>query len=182
MMEILQPLQTPSEWVVRWSHLLPPHCTVLDVACGAGRHLHWFAERGHSVTGVDIAIDRARQAVPQARLVRADIENQPWPFSEHAEQFGAVVVTNYLHRPLFPMLLRSLAPHGVLLYETFAHGNAEFGRPRRPEFLLQPNELLQVCADWGTDMHVDIHVVAYENSYFPNPSRCVQRIAAIRSH
>lgn len=167
-------LSPPSDWIVRWSHLVPPRGSVLDVACGSGRHLRWFAERGHSVTGVDIQIPDFSDFsdLPETRLVQADIENQPWPFAETA-LFDAVVVTNYLHRPLFPLLLQSLKPNGVLLYETFAEGNAEFGRPRRPEFLLQPNELLQVCAG--------MHIIAYENGYLPNPPRCVQRVVALKA-
>ncbi len=55
-----------------------------------------------------------------------------------------MVVTNYLHRPLFPMLLDALASGGVLLYETFMAGNERFGRPSRPEFLLKDGELLDL--------------------------------------
>jgi SAM-dependent methyltransferase len=145
---------------------------VLDVACGSGRHLQWFASRGHPVIGVDRQIDAARAQVPEAQLVQADIENGPWPFAsaEGPRRFGAVVVTNYLWRPLLPILLQSLAPRGLLLYETFAAGNETVGRPARPDFLLQPGELLHICAG--------LQVVAYENGFAPNPDRFVQRIAA----
>jgi len=160
----------PSDWIVRWTHLLTPGCTVLDVACGGGRHLAWLAGRGHAVTGVDRSIEPARQAAPYAELVCADIENGPWPLAGRA--FGAVVVTNYLWRPLLPAIVDSVAPGGVLLYETFADGNAQFGRPSRPDFLLRPRELLQVCAD--------LDVVAYEHGYLGDPARVVQRVAALR--
>jgi SAM-dependent methyltransferase len=151
---------------------LVPGCDVLDVACGSGRHLQWFASRGHPVHGVDQNIGVARVQVPAAQLVQADIENGPWPFATEAgpRRFGAVVVTNYLWRPLLPMLLQSLAPGGYLLYETFAAGNETVGRPARPDFLLQPGELLRVCAD--------LQVVAYENGFLKGPDRFVQRIAA----
>lgn len=165
----------PSDWIARWAHLLAPGCTVLDVACGGGRHLAWLAQRGHVVTGVDQSIEAARQAMPEAELVCADIENGPWPLRAPDGQlrtFGAMVVTNYLWRPLLPTLLESLAPGGVLLYETFADGNAQFGRPSRPDFLLQPGELLRVCEA--------LDVVAYEHGYLQDPARVVQRIAAIR--
>lgn len=167
-----QPMSAPSPWIARWSHLLPPGCDVLDVACGNGRHLQWFAGRGHPVVGVDQNIATARANVPAAQLVEADIENGPWPFSaaNGLRQFGAVVVTNYLWRALLPSLVQSLAPGGLLLYETFASGNESVGRPARPEFLLQPGELLQVCAD--------LRVVAYENGFIQSPDRFVQRIAA----
>jgi SAM-dependent methyltransferase len=165
----------PSDWITRWAHLLAPGCTVLDVACGGGRHLAWLEQRGHAVTGVDQSIEAAHQAAPDAELVCADIENGPWPLRKSDGQlrtFGAVVVTNYLWRPLLPTLLESLEPGGVLLYETFADGNAQFGRPSRPDFLLQPGELLQACT--GLD------VVAYEHGYLGDPPRVVQRIAAVR--
>jgi SAM-dependent methyltransferase len=175
-------VSAPSPWIARWSHLLSPGCEVLDVACGSGRHLHWFATRGHAVVGVDQDIAAAAARVPAAQLVQADIESGPWPFvtSERSaeamktvarpRQFGAVVVTNYLWRPLLSTLLQSLAPGGLLLYETFAAGNETVGRPARPDFLLQPGELLQICAG--------LQVVAYENGFVPNPDRFVQRVAA----
>ena len=81
-------------------------------------------------------------------------------------------MTNYLWRPLLPTLLSSVAPGGVLLYETFSVGNETFGRPKRPDFLLQPGELLTVCASWV--------VLGYECGYLADPPRVVQRIAAIR--
>ncbi len=162
----------PSPWIARWSHLLPAGCSVLDVACGSGRHLQWFAARGHAVFGVDQDTALAQAKVPQAQLVQADIENGPWPYAsaQGPRPFGAVVVTNYLWRPLLPTLLQSLAPGGLLLYETFAAGNETVGRPARPDFLLQPGELLRLCAA--------LQVVAFEDGFVPNPDRFVQRIAA----
>jgi SAM-dependent methyltransferase len=165
-------VSAPSPWIVRWSKLLQPNCEVLDVACGSGRHLHWFATHGHAVFGVDQDIAAAAARVPAAHLVQADIENGPWPLRtpQGPRAFGAVVVTNYLWRPLLPTLLQSLAPGGLLLYETFASGNETVGRPARPDFLLQPGELLRVCAN--------LQVVAYENGLLDHPERFVQRIAA----
>lgn len=168
----------PSPWVVRWSDLVAPGATVLDVACGGGRHLEWFAQRGHSVTGVDRDTAAARPRVPAAELITADIEAGPWPLTPAgatmaiARQFGVVVVTNYLWRPLMPRILDSVAPGGVLIYETFASGNETVGRPSRPDFLLQPGELLRACADF--------HIVAYENGTLNAPERFVQRIVAVR--
>lgn len=163
-----------SPWIVRWSHLLEPGATVLDVACGSGRHLTWFAGRAHPVTGVDRDIAQARQAAPTVELIEADIENGPWPLRAKGKirTFGAVVVTNYLWRPLMDTVLASVAPGGVLLYETFAIGNASVGRPSRPDFLLRSRELLGTCAA--------LEVVAYEQGYLQDPPRFVQRIAAIR--
>jgi SAM-dependent methyltransferase len=164
-----------SAWVQRWSHLLAPEASVLDVACGSGRHLAWFAQRGHAITGVDIDIQAAAANVSSAQLIQADIEADSWPLLKDGDptQFGAVVVTNYLWRPLVPTLLASLAPGGVLLYETFAAGNETIGRPRNPNFLLQPGELLTLCAS--------LHIVAYEHGFLDHPARYVQRIAALRN-
>jgi len=168
----------PSDWIKRWAHLVRPQGTVLDVACGSGRHAHWLATQGFHVTGVDrdtqaLAQAHAQwppQATPPHQLVAADIENQPWPLPGHT--FDALVTTNYLWRPLWPTLLASLAPGGVYLHETFAHGNATVGKPSRPDFLLQPGELLVACTG--------LHVVAYENGFCTNPDRFVQRIVAVR--
>ncbi len=164
-----------SDWVRRFAPLVPAGGAVLDLACGSGRHLHWFASRGHPVTGVD----RDAQALAQALMltptgaecIQADIENGPWPLE--GRQFAGVVVTNYLWRALMPRILDAVAPGGVLLYETFAAGNETVGRPSRPDFLLQPGELLRLCAG--------LRVVAYEDGFLREPDRFVQRIAAVRS-
>lgn len=159
-----------SAWVRRWSHLVPAGGTVLDVACGHGRHLRWFAGRGHAVTGVDRSPEAIAAVASVGRVVLADIENGPWPFA--GERFDAVVVTNYLWRPLLATLVDSVADGGVLIYETFAAGNQTVGKPSRPDFLLQPGELLQACAG--------LHMVAYENGFLGAPERFVQRIVAVR--
>lgn len=168
-------MASPSRWVKRWSHLVRAGGSVLDVACGGGRHLAWFAGRGHRVTGIDIETQSASGQVSAARLVQADIEKGPWPLANASgvhEEFDAVVVTNYLWRPLWAHLLASLAPGGVLLYETFACGNETIGRPSRPDFLLQRGELLQACAG--------LRVVSFEDGFLDHPARFVQRIAAVR--
>ncbi len=168
--------EPPSPWVQRWSHLMAPGGTVLDVACGLGRHVRWFAGLNHPVCGVDRspeAIDAvaAVASVNPVEAVLADIENGPWPFA--GRHFDAVVVTNYLWRPLLPVMMQSLAPGGVLIYETFAAGNETVGKPSRPDFLLQPGELLAACAS--------LRVVAYEDGFLDHPPRFVQRIAAVRA-
>ena len=165
-------IEAPSEWVRRWSHLIAPHSTVLDVACGAGRHLRHLRELGHTVVGVDRSAEALAACEGLGELVQADIENGPWPFA--GRQFGGVVVTNYLWRPSLPTIVASVAPGGVLVYETFAQGNETVGRPARPEFLLQPGELMEACAG--------LRVVAYEAGFLQNPDRFVQRITAVREH
>ncbi len=132
--------------------------------------MHWFASRGHPVTGVDRSAEAIAPLASIGEILQADIENGPWPLAGRI--FDAVVVTNYLWRPLLGVIVQSVAPGGVLLYETFAAGNETVGRPSRPDFLLQPGELLQTCAE--------LRVVAFEDGFIEQPSRYVQRIAAVR--
>lgn len=162
----------PSPWIWRFSPLVPPGASVLDVACGRGRHMRWFKQQGHAVTGVDRDAEALALARTWGEAVQADIENGPWPFA--GRQFGAVVVTNYLWRPLLPTLLDAVAPSGALLYETFAQGNETVGKPSRPDFLLRTGELLALCSDAGW------RVVAYEDGFLSQPERFVQRVAAVR--
>ena len=170
--------QAVSPWVARWAHLAPAGSRVLDVACGLGRHAVYFSQLNHPVTAVDKAQEAiaalASQLPSSAQPIVADIENGPWPLLQQGapQQFGAVVVTNYLWRALLPTLVASVAPGGVLIYETFAAGNASVGKPSRPDFLLQPGELLAACAG--------LRVVAYEDGFLSQPERFVQRIAAVR--
>jgi len=159
-----------SAWIARWSHLVPAGAEVLDVACGKGRHMKWFASRGHPVVGVDRSDEAIAAVTGIGRAILADIENEPWPFQ--GQTFAGVVVTNYLWRALLPTIVASVAPGGVLMYETFAAGNETVGKPSRPEFLLQPGELLRACAE--------MTVIAYEEGFIPDPDRFVQRITVIR--
>lgn len=174
-----------SPWVARWSHLVSRDAAggrVLDVACGAGRHLLHFLRQNRPVAGIDIAQVAIESIAKQlndeeksrCQLIEADIENGAWPLP--GEQFAAVIVTNYLWRPLMPTLLQSVAGGGVLIYETFCAGNETVGKPSRPDFLLQPGELLQVCQRAG------LRVIAYEDGFLEQPDRFMQRIAAVREN
>jgi SAM-dependent methyltransferase len=163
-------LSSPSPWIERWAHLIAADGSVLDVAAGSGRHARLLAARGHAVTAVDRDSAALAPLASVAELVVADIEAAPWPLP--GRRFAAVVVTNYLWRPLLPTLVASLAPGGVLLYETFAAGNETVGRPSRPDFLLAPGELLDAAAG--------LRIVAYEDGFLANPDRYLQRVAAVR--
>lgn len=162
--------QVVSPWVQRWSHLVPAGATVLDVACGGGRHVRWFAGRGCRITGVDRDAAAVEPLRGMAEVVVADIENGPWPFT--GRRFDAVVVTHYLWRALLPTLVDSVGDNGVLIYETFADGNQTVGKPSNPDFLLRPGELLQAASG--------LRVVAYEDGFVDTPARFVQRITAMR--
>jgi SAM-dependent methyltransferase len=150
--------------------LIRPGGTVLDVACGSGRHVKWLASQGFALTGIDRDAAAVEALRPLARIVVADIENGPWPLGE--ERFDAVIVTNYLWRPLLPRIVACVSEGGWLLYETFAQGNEAFGKPSNPNFLLRPGELLDACAG--------LHVVAYEDGLLDAPARRAQRVAARR--
>jgi SAM-dependent methyltransferase len=160
--------EAPSHWVTRWTPLLPAQSRVLDLACGAGRHMRWVAEQGHTCVGVDRSSEALHAAQAYGQVIEADIEGGPWPLM--GQQFDAVIVTNYLWRPLMPRILESIKPQGFLIYETFALGHETIGKPSRPDFLLQHGELLQICAQ--------MHVIAYEDGYSEQPPKFVQRIVA----
>jgi len=160
--------EAPSPWVERWAPLIT-HGTVLDVACGRGRHARYFLARGLKV----VAIDRELQDIPGARFIRADLEDgSPWPLA--GERFEGIVVTNYLHRPLLATLGESLAEGGVLIYETFMLGHERYGRPSNPAFLLRPGELLQAFRG--------LRVEGFEEGPVAEPKPAmIQRLCAVRA-
>ena len=161
---------TPSSWVTAWAGLVPPGVDVLDLAAGKGRHTAFFAARGHRVTALDRDVS-ALVPSDTVEVIAADLEDgSPWPLA--GRRFGAIVVTNYLHRPLFPALIATLQPGGILLYETFMEGNERFGKPSRPAFLLKDGELLDLVRG-------RFSVTAYEARMISQPKMAmVQRIAA----
>ena len=162
-------LATPSPWVCRWAPLIRPGGKVLDVACGSGLHARWLAAQGFTVTAVDRDAAAVGPLRAIARVQVADLEGAPWPLP--GERFDALVVTNYLWRPLWPDLMAALAEGGVLIYETFADGNQSVGKPSRPDFLLRHGELLEVARG--------LRIVAYEDGFLEPPPRFVQRLAAV---
>jgi SAM-dependent methyltransferase len=169
-----------SPWVIRFASLIPQGRT-LDLACGSGRHARLLAALGHSV----LAIDRDAAALESLAGVgietkQFDLEHEGanqaagWPLLPSS--YSGVVVTNYLYRPLMDALLASVAPDGVLIYETFAQGNGQFGKPSNPDFLLAPGELL----DW-LSRALGWRVIAFEDGYVSTPKPAmIQRICARR--
>lgn len=167
---------TVSAWVRRFAPLMPGG-EALDLACGSGRHARHLAALGHAV----VAVDRDPAALAAAAgpgIVTSQIEleaaDAAWPFGPG--RFAGIVVTNYLHRPLLAAMVASLAPNGMVIYETFADGNARFGKPSNPAFLLQPGELLA----WARDH--ELRVIAYEDGVLDTPKAAmVQRICAVKA-
>ena len=163
-----------SSWVARFAGGLPAG-PVLDLACGGGRHLRHCRALGHPVVGIDRDLTGVADlaGVAGVELIQADLEaGGPWPLGER--RFAAVVVTNYLWRPLLGAIVGAVGPGGWLLYETFAQGNEAYGKPRNPAFLLRPGELLDAVAG-------ALAVVAYEHGRIERPRPAVvQRIAAVR--
>jgi SAM-dependent methyltransferase len=162
---------SPSAWARRFAPLILAGGRILDLAAGAGRHARLLLDMGFHVE----AVDRDPAALlslsgPRCTVRAIDFEtSDPWPLGGG---YDGIVVTNYLYRPLLPAIIAALAPGGVVIYETFMLGNERFGRPRNPDFLLRPGELLDTCAG--------LTVVAFEQGEIPLPRPAmIQRIAAI---
>lgn len=167
-------LTNPSSWVQRFAPQIAAGGHVLDLACGSGRHSRYLADLGYQVEALDR--DEAALAglanIPNIAPRHADVEEGPWPY--HSRWFDGIVVTNYLHRPLLPLLINALGEGGVLIYETFMIGNERFGKPSNSHFLLRPGELLEV-------VRRRLHVVAFEEGEIESPKPAmVQRLCATR--
>ena len=149
---------------------------MLDLACGSGRHAALLASLGHAVLAVDQDISAIEGLLnPRIQTQQEDLEGVIWPLAD--QQFSGIVVTNYLYRPFLDHLPQMLSEGGVLIYETFADGNTQFGKPSNPNFLLKPGELLALAA------HSDLKVIAYEDIYLDQPKPAmVQRICAVKGH
>jgi SAM-dependent methyltransferase len=164
----------PSPWVTRYADSVRAGGSVLDLACGRGRHAVYFASLAHPVT----AVDKNTAAISEIsnpgkiEIIETDLEQGAWPLP--GRYFDAIVVSNYLYRPHFGHLIESLTSGGVLLFDTFAVGNERFGRPRNPDYLLRPGELLLEFGD-------TLHVIAYEHGEIRESGAAVrQRLCAVR--
>jgi SAM-dependent methyltransferase len=163
----------PSPWVRRFIDGARHGGAMLDVACGSGRHVDLGLAQGLAVTGVDRSLDGVARFAgdPRVTLIEADLEaGGPLPFAR--DRFSAVIVTNYLWRPILDAVVAAVADEGILIYETFAVGNERLDRPSNPDFLLKPAELIGA-------VHRRLVPVAYEHVRLDAPARIVQRICAV---
>ena len=167
-------IQNASPWVKRFVSLIPKHGTVLDLACGSGRHAYYLAEAGFIVTAIDRDMSQFKSTqLPLISTLELDLELDTWPLE--GRLFDGIVVTNYLYRPHLDQLPKMLANGGILIYETFAQGNEAFGKPSNPNFLLKTGELLTLAQRHG------LKVVAYEDLYQNDPKPAMmQRICAVK--
>jgi len=140
------PVVGPSPWLLSNASLAPPGAKTLDVACGRGRHALLLAGAGYPVRAVDgdaatvawLGVLARRLQLP---LDAAVVDLEAAGADLGSDEWELVLVFNYLHRPLFPALVRSLKPGGVLLYETYTRDQARRGKPTNPDHLLEPGEL-----------------------------------------
>lgn len=163
-----------SPWVERFAPQIAQGGSVLDLACGHGRHTRWLAAQGYRVEALDRDADAlaSLNGIDNVTPSQADVEEGAWPYYTRA--FDGIVVTNYLHRPLLPLLMNALDEGGVLIYETFMVGNERFGKPSNPNFLLRSGELLEI-------VRRRLHVVAFEEGEISSPAPAVvQRLCATR--
>ncbi|AKD25296.1 Protein-L-isoaspartate carboxylmethyltransferase [Polynucleobacter duraquae] len=165
-----------SPWVRRFATAIPKDGVVLDLACGSGRHTALLDSLGHHILAVDQDISAIELLQSNAvKIQKLDLEGSDWPLL--GQYFSGIVVTNYLYRPFLEQLPKMLSEGGVLIYETFADGNAVFGKPSNPNFLLNPGELLALAQRSG------LKVIAYEDIYLDQPKPAVvQRICAVKGH
>lgn len=167
----------PASWIVHYSALIPSGGRVLDLACGSGRHSFFLADQGFKVVATDIDVSAITSLDSDHRLeiLPADLEadspeHANWPFPSGS--FDGIVVTNYLYRSHFPLLVDTLSNGGILIIETFAQGNERFGKPTNPQFLLKPGELLDAFSPM-------LNIVAYQHGIYQKPHLAVkQRLCA----
>ena len=174
-------IMDPSPWVVRFAPLAPKNAHILDIAAGGGRHSQFFLNQGHLVTAVDKNITSLGGLLHQEspKIIEFDMETHTSIFDQGSplfvQYFGAIVVVNYLYRPLFSSLIDALVPGGLFIYETFAFGNEAYARPRNPDHLLKSGELLELVSG-------QMQIVAYEHGFVRNSDipGVKQRLCAIK--
>jgi len=161
-----------SPWIKNNLDKIAKRSLILDLACGSGRHSILARKQGFIVIATDIDYKKLffLKKTKDIRVLQTDLERKNnWPFKKNI--FDAIIVTNYLYRPLFKNIFYSIKPKGFLLYETFSIENKKFGRPYNPNYLLKPRELLNLALD------NEISVIEYEEiiTHYIKP-KAIQRL------
>lgn len=166
---------TPLSFITKWLPQNMAGLTVLDYACGGGRHGKLALDRGAHVTFTDIDLENLSDLAikENVTLLQADLEDEKqWPLVDR--QYDVVIVTNYLYRPRLPDVFAAVKTGGMILYRTFAEGNEVFGKPSNPDYLLKSGELLIQVQGAFSVRH-------YEQGEVETPnSAIVQRLVAKR--
>ena len=164
-----------SIWIEKNIQKIPKNSLLLDLACGNGRHSIVAQKHNLIVTAVDINENKLSrlQNINNIMLVKCNLEKEKFNWSFKKNIFDAILVTNYLYRPIFQKIIYSIKPRGYLIYETFTEENINFGRPNNPEYLLYQGELLNFAKKNG------MHIIEYEEIIQGNKkSKALQRIFA----
>ena len=165
----------PSEWVKNNLPISNSNLNLLDLACGNGRHSIYAASIGYRVISVDINKNILSEMQNNEFIIpiQLDLEkNNIWPLQD--EKFDVVIVTNYLYRPIFKNIIKSMKSNGKLIYETFTEENSAFGKPNNKNYLLQPQELLKFSRN------NKLKIINYEEIIIEKPiKKAVQRIFSI---
>jgi tellurite methyltransferase len=162
----------PAQFLVENIELLPKG-RALDVAMGGGRNAIYLAKMGFEVEGVDVSPEAVRSALESARRVgvtiRAQIADLEGDYCIKKDAYDVIVCFNYLQRSLIPQIKDGLRKGGVVVYETFIVDQAQFGKPRNPDYLLKYNELL--------DMFRDFRCLRYREGVMPGPKAIASIVA-----
>lgn len=130
---------------------------ILDLACGSGRDAIYLAMQGWRVYGIDYsetALERCRLSADyhnvKLDLRQCDLEQDFYfnSLSNFPQEFSAVVVCRYLHRPLLSKLKLLIKPGGLIAYQTFMRGAEKIGSPKNPRYLLEKGELATAFSDF----------------------------------
>ena len=144
--------EEPHPLVLRFAPALTPAlgpARALDIACGAGRHAVWLAERGWNVTAVDnssVAIGILRSRSAGVRAVVADLERGE--FLIEPDSYDLIVVCNYLQRDLFPSIRAGTRSGGLVICVIAMPDDDPSIRPMNPAYLINPGELRAQFPDW----------------------------------
>lgn len=148
--------QIPARVLSEFAHLLPESGTALDLACGRGANALFLATTGLNVHGWDISGEAITSLNTKAGQLKLKIETRICDVTTEylpPDIFDVIVVSYFLERKLFPVIINALKKNGLLFYQTFIRERIDESGPRNNEYRLGENELLHLCRD--------LHIVFY---------------------